>query len=127
MTLLDSSVWVEILTRGPRADEFRAWLEGDEEQLVPSIVLYEVFKRLRRDAPEEAATLGAARLQACSVVPLDDTLALEAADASLEHRLPMADAIVYATAHAYRAKLVTGDAHFANLPGVEYLGPGGEG
>ena len=123
MILLDSSVWVEILTRGPRADEFRAYLDEAEEVLVPSIVLYEVFKRLRRDAREEAATLGAARLQACTVVALDDQLAMEAADASLERGLPMADAIIYATARAYSARLITGDAHFANVPGVQYLAP----
>ncbi len=122
MTLLDSSVWVEILSNGPRAAEFSRCLNEAEGVLVPSIVLYEVFKRLRRDAPEPAATLGAARLQAYGVVPLDDRLALEAADLSLERRLPMADAIVYATACAYRATLVTTDAHFAGLPGVEYRG-----
>ncbi len=122
MTLLDSSVWVEILTNGLRADAYRRYLDEAQEILVPSIVLYEVFKRLRRDAPEQAATLGAARLQAYGVVPLDDRLALEAVDVSLERRLPMADAVVYATARAYAATLVTADAHFAGLPGVEYQG-----
>jgi predicted nucleic acid-binding protein len=113
---------MEILARGPREAECRPYLDTADEVLVPAIVLYEVFKRLRRDASEQVATLGAARLQAYGVVPLDDRLALEAADLSLEHRLPMADAIIYATAQAYGAKVITGDAHFEGLPGVEYLG-----
>ncbi len=45
-----------------------------------------------------------------------------AADVSLEHGLPMADAMVYASAQANRALLVTLDADFKGLPDVEYLG-----
>jgi predicted nucleic acid-binding protein len=47
---------------------------------------------------------------------LDTSLALEAADVSLEHGLAMADSIVYATARRHGAKVVTGDADFDGLP-----------
>jgi len=40
---------------------------------------------------------------------------------SLEHKLPMADSIILATARAYKATLWTQDEHFKNLPGVEYI------
>ena len=52
-----------------------------------------------------------------NVVPLSETLALEAADTSLEHALAMADAIVYATARSRLADLVTTDSDLEGLPG----------
>jgi predicted nucleic acid-binding protein len=55
------------------------------------------------------------------IVPFDERLALRAAEASLEHGIPMADAIVYATALAYEATIITSDADFKRLPGVVYL------
>ena len=54
-------------------------------------------------------------------VPLSDSLALAAADVSLEFRLAMADSIVYATALAEDAELVTSDSDLRNLPGVTFL------
>ena len=68
----------------------------------------------------------AARLKAATVVPLDERLALDAADLSLRCKLPLADAVVYATAQAHGAVLVTGDAHFKTLPGVHYIPGVGE-
>lgn len=52
------------------------------------------------------------------VVPLDESLAIEAADLSLAHGLAMADAIVYATALRQGATLVTSDADFDGLADV---------
>lgn len=65
----------------------------------------------------------AARMGKAWVVPLDADTAYVAAEISLEHGLAMADAIVYATALAYGATLVTSDAHLRDLPHVEYLSP----
>ena len=126
MIVLDSSGWVEVLTRGPLAERFRARLEDAEVVLVPTIILYEVYKVVYRERSEQDALAAAARLRRHDVVPLSAHLALEAADASMRHRLPMADAIVYATAQVYEALLVTGDVHFAGLPGVEYIPLEGE-
>jgi predicted nucleic acid-binding protein len=52
------------------------------------------------------------------VVPLDESLALAAADVSLEHGLAMADAIIYPTAARHRAEIITVDADLGGLPGV---------
>ena len=93
--------------------------------LVSTIVLYEGASQ---EVSAEQAVAVAARLKEQHVVPLDETLALEAADLSLRHGLAMADAIVYATARAMGATLVTSDVDFAALPGVQYLArPGGDG
>jgi predicted nucleic acid-binding protein len=52
------------------------------------------------------------------VIPLDETVALAAANVSLDHRLTATDAIVYATARVCQAQLVTANTHFRGLPGV---------
>jgi predicted nucleic acid-binding protein len=85
---------------------------------VSAIELYEVYKVVRRDLSEERAVEAAAALRRATVAPVDESLALEAADVSLELGLGMADAIIYATARRHRATLVTGDADFKGMPGA---------
>lgn len=121
MIVVDSSGWIQVFTGGPRAPELRLCLDEAETILVPTIVLYEVYKVIRREASAREADTAAARLKAYRLVPLNDQLALEAADLSLEHGLAMADAVVYATARHYDALLVTSDADLAELPGVQYI------
>jgi predicted nucleic acid-binding protein len=83
---------------------------------VSAIEAYEVYKVIRRDLSEERAIEAVAALRHARVVPVDESLALEAADISLAHRLAMADSLVYATARRSGAILVTGDADFEGLP-----------
>ena len=120
MNLVDSCGWLEYFKGGSQAEAFESYLQ-EPDLLVPTVVLYGVYKVLRRDLSERGANLAATRLKTYQVVPLDDHLALEAADISLEHELPMADAIIYATAQAHGATLVTSDEHLDGLPGVVYL------
>ena len=123
MIVVDSSGWVEHLTDGPLADAYAEHLSAGD-LLVPTIVLYEVCKFMRREVSADAAAAVAARLKEERVVPLDERLALEAAEVSLQHGLAMADAIVYATALYFGATLLTSDADFRDLPHVEYLTAG---
>jgi len=125
LILLDSSAWIDIIRNAPRADAFRRQLEEADSVLVPTIVIYEVYKWARRKASERTASVAVTWMRQHTVAPLDERVALEAADFSLEYHLAMADAIVYATAQAYEATLVTGDAHFATLQGVEHIAPPG--
>ena len=81
-----------------------------------SIEIYEVYKVLRRDLTEERAVEAVSLLRRATIVPVDEPLALEAADVSLAHGLAMADSLVFATARRFGATLVTGDADFAGLP-----------
>ena len=84
--------------------------------MVSAIEIYEVYKVIRRDISEERAIEAVAALAHATIVPVDASLALEAADVSLERGLAMADSIVYATARRYGARLVTADADFEGLP-----------
>lgn len=83
-----------------------------------AIQIYEVYKVVRRDLSEDRALEAVAALRRAVIEPVDESLALEAADLALEHGLAMADAIVYATAVRHSAMLLTTDADFRGLPGA---------
>ncbi|MDO8479587.1 MAG: PIN domain-containing protein [Candidatus Rokubacteria bacterium] len=51
-----------------------------------------------------------------ALAPVDEPLALEAADLSLAHGLAMADSLVDATARRFGATLVTRDSDFEGPP-----------
>ena len=121
MIVVDSSGWIEYFTEGPNARRYGRYLEKPSDLVTPTIVLYEVYKLIKRERTEEDALLAVAQIQKTRVVPLSESLSLAAADLSLERRLAMADAIVYATAQAEGAELVTGDRDLKGLPGVTYL------
>jgi toxin FitB len=118
LLLIDSSAWLEYLTQDTDAAKFAPFIESESPTLVPTIVLYEVVKilMLRRGKPEADRFISAALRR--TVVPLDEGLALEAAQVSNITKLAMADSIIFATARAYEAQLITGDAAFRGLPGV---------
>jgi predicted nucleic acid-binding protein len=121
LILVDSSGWIEYLAARPRADDFARYIEGDEPLVTSAIQVYEIYKVVRRDISEERAIESVSALHATTVEPLDESLALEAADISLEHGLAMADAIIFATARRRRADIVTADADFEGLPGVKLI------
>jgi predicted nucleic acid-binding protein len=119
--VIDSSGWIEFFTDGVLADEYAARMRNLAGVITPVIVLYEVYKRLKRELGEDDAIVAVSAMQRSTVVPLDQELALTAADLSLEHSLAMADAIVLATARRYRAELITSDRDFEHIPEVVFL------
>ena len=121
MNLVDSSGWLEYFAGSNLATKYSRYLEKPAELLVPTLVLYEVYRWLKRHHGEEEAVKYTTRMSEARVVSLDDSLALYAADVSLEYRLALADSIVYATALSHRAQLITSDADFKDLPQVVYL------
>ena len=120
MKTVDSSVWLEYFAAGPLADRFEKALQRRDELVTPAVVLYEVYRWILRNRGEEDAARSAALLEQTRLVAVDASLARLAAELSVEHSLAMADALVYATARAHEATLLTLDAHFEGLPGVEY-------
>ena len=121
MIVVDSSGWVEFFTDASLAADYFSRLRNLAIVVTPVIVIYEVYKRLKRDLSEDDALVAVSAMQRTRVVPVSQELALLAADLSLEHGLAMADAMVLATARLFRAELVTSDADFQNLAGVTYL------
>jgi predicted nucleic acid-binding protein len=123
LVLVDSSGWVEFLGDGSLADKFAPFFEREERLVVPVIILYEVYKKLLSAQGSTAADKFLSAALRARVVPLDEQLALLAARISLDLRLPMADAMIYATAQFVAAHLVTSDTRFQGLPGVTVIGP----
>lgn len=121
MRLVDTSVWIEWFTGTPLGRRLGKEMPERAECIVPTIVQLELSKWLLREASEERADQVIAYTQKCIVVPLDTRIALLAAELHRQHKLATADAIVYATAQARGAELLTCDAHFAKLPAVRYF------
>ncbi len=119
--LVDSSGWLEYITSDSKADLFAPYLESQRAILVPAIVLYEVRKILLQRQPKTVADHFVSEALRRIVAPVDQETALAAAVMSIQHELPMADALIYATAERHAAELVTSDAHFKGLPRVTLL------
>ena len=122
--MVDSSGWLEYFADGPNADFFAAAIENVAELVVPSVSLYEVFKRVYQQRGEDAALQAVATMLQGSIVDLDTSLALIAARISADLKLPMADSIMLATAQVYSATLWTQDGDFNNMAGVRYIAKG---
>lgn len=121
MNVVDSSGWLEYFADGSNADFFAPAIENISELIVPSINIYEVFKRLLQQRGEGAALQAVAVMAQGTIVDLSMEIALDAAKVSADLKLPMADSIVLATARAYAATLWTQDSDFENLEGVQYI------
>jgi len=121
MNVVDSSGWVEYFSNEVNAEFFTPPVQDLENLLVPSICIYEVFKRLTLDLGEENALQAVGIMSYGRVIELDRKIAIDAAQISLELKLAMADSIILATARDYSATLWTQDAHFIDLEGVKYI------
>ena len=118
MILVDTSAWIEWLIGSPTGEKLAGHLPDQADWLVPTIVQMELAKWLTREVGEDKADQVIAFTQVCQVVPLDTEIALAAADACRVHKLASADAIIFATARAQGATLLTCDKHFEGLPDV---------
>ena len=121
MNVVDSSAWLEYFADGPNAQFFAPAVEDPDQLVVPTISLYEVFKRVLQQADEGAALQAVASMQQGKVIDLTHPLALRAAAISVQLKLPMADSIILATARSHGATLWTQDVDFENFEGVQYI------
>ena len=121
MVIVDSCGWLEWFTDGKLADEYEKYLADPDKLLMPAIVLYEVYKILKREVGEEKALFAVGYMNNSPVIPLDESLALAAADIALRERLAMADAIVVAAARANDCKVITSDLDLKDQTNVKYI------
>jgi predicted nucleic acid-binding protein len=120
VNVVDSSAWLEYFADGLNAPEFACVVENPEELAVPTLTLFEVFKRACELSGESTALELVSVMLQGRVVELTASIALDAARVSRDSGLSMADSIVLATARAEDAVLWTQDAHFEGLGGVEF-------
>ena len=121
MNIVDSSGWLEYFANGANADFFAPAIEDAEQLVVPSMSIYEVFKRVLQQREESDAVRAIAVMEQGTVADLTSSLALIAARLSLQHRLPLADSVILATARAHTATLWTQDADFRGIEGVRHI------
>jgi len=121
MNVVDSSGWLAYFADEPNAEHFLAPLNDPASLVVPTVTIYEVFKVVFRESGENDALQAAIAMQRGTVVDLTVSLALSASKLGMEHKLPMADSIILATARQFKATLWTQDADFKNITGVKYF------
>jgi predicted nucleic acid-binding protein len=121
MNVVDSSGWLEFFADGPNAAFFAPFILKPRALVVPTVSLYEVFKRVLQQRDESQALQAVALMEQGNVADLNAMLALAAAKLSTDLKLPMADSIMLATARAFGATLWSQDADFEGMEGVRFV------
>ena len=122
--IIDSYGWIEYFSEGKSVKEYASYIERAEPEnfITPTIILYEVYKKIRSIYNEEKAMEAVAHIKyTTQLIDLKDNLAISAAETSLNQKLPMADAIIFTTAKNYNAKVITSDDHFKGLDSVIFI------
>ena len=121
MNIVDSSGWLAYFADEPNAKHFLAPLTDTDSLVVPTVTIYEVFKVVLRESSENEALQATVAMRKGRVVDLTDSMAIAASKISLEHKVPMADSIILATAKEFEATIWTQDSHFKDIDDVKYF------
>jgi len=121
MNVVDSSAWLSYFAGDKNADNFAKPIENVEQLILPTIILYEVFKCVLREKDESSALQAVAHMQQAKIIPLDSLLSIESAQSGCKYNLPLADSIIYTVTLKYNAILWTQDSHFSELKKVKYF------
>ena len=122
MNIVDSSCWLEYLSGSVVGEKVSKIIEDTGNLIVPSIILYEVFKKLLLEKDEDVALFIIAQVRQGRVIDLDEDLSIFAARIGKKHNLSLADSIIYATTIKYNCILYTQDKHFKDLDGAKFFG-----
>jgi len=121
MNVVDSSCWLEFFSGSSVGEKVSPIIENKELLIVPSITIYEVFKKILIELDEDRALFAIAHMKQGHVIDLNSDLAVYAAKIGKDHHLAMADSIIYTICKKYNATLWTQDKHFKLLENVTYL------
>lgn len=143
LIVLDSlavTAWLQGEAQGKIVRDLISWIEGDQEaegkarslvgEEVKEVNLYfniinlgEIFYILSRRKGEREAKGTISELMATpiEIVPVTDSLVMEAASLKIKYRIAYADAFAVATAKAKNASLITGDPKLKDLDEVPIL------
>ena len=121
MNIVDSSCWLEYLMDTETGTDIASIIENPDELVVPTIILFEVYKKLLVEKGEGYASEVISYMQTGKIIELNASLSLSAAQISLKHKLPMADSIIYAVSLQHTAVIFTCDQHFKDIPDVHYF------
>jgi len=121
MNIVDSSGWLEYFAQGGNAGLFAPAILDTNSLVVPTVCMYEVFKRRLIQRGEEDALQAIGVMSLGVISDLTQEIAINAAQISSELKIAMADSMILATARKYDAVLWTQDIDFEGLIGVKYF------
>lgn len=131
--VVDAYAWIEVFLGSEKGRKAKEILERADEVYTPDTVLAEIARKYIREGADERTT--DARLEtittAANVTQIDTKVALEAARCYTQLAMnarkrklkspSLFDAIVLAVGRVIKAKIVTGDEHFKNLPETVWI------
>ncbi|MCJ7659105.1 MAG: type II toxin-antitoxin system VapC family toxin [Anaerolineales bacterium] len=121
MNVVDSSGWLEYFAGSTNASFFAPVVKVTDTLVVPTVCIYEVFKRLLAQRGEESALQAIGIMSLGIIADLTREIAVNAATISSEFNMALTDSIILATARTYDAILWTQDADFDDIGGVQYI------
>ena len=121
MNLVDSCGWLEYFSDGANADFFEAALKDTKNLLVPTICIYEVFKKILFERGENPAFQAVGIMNQGTVLGLDFGLAIQSAKLSQEYKMPFVDSVILASARQYEAVIWSQDEHFKDIKSIRYI------
>jgi len=123
LILIDSYGWIEYFADGPLAENYAAFIEeaNPENTVTPTIVIYEVYKRIKSVKGEQKALEAYAQMSRTKIVELTSPISLKAADTNITLDLGMADSIVVAIAKAYNAEIATSNEHLKSVEKAKFI------
>lgn len=121
MNIVDSSLWVEYFLGNDIDSSIINAIKDTQNLLIPCICLYEVHRKFLSENDGGRADLSVEIMQEAAVIGITPPLAILAAKLGKQHKLPLADSIIYATAQIHNAEIYTQDSHFEGLDNVYYF------
>jgi predicted nucleic acid-binding protein len=120
---IDSYGWIERMVDGPKATKYNQIIDdtSPKDIITSAVVVFEAYRKVKMLAGEMVALEVAAALENTRVIPVDQRIAMEAADFSIEYKLHFSDALVYSTARRFGATLYTSDEDLKSLLGVHFI------
>lgn len=120
MKLLDTCVWIEIILGDSLGEVFKPLYLDKQNILLPNLVQFELQRWALCQYSEAKVNQITLTLRETNVVQTSERIVLLAAELTSKYKLHAMDALIYATALEHDAQLVTCDAHFKDLPQVDY-------
>jgi predicted nucleic acid-binding protein len=109
--------------KGTNAGEkAKEWIEGSEKAIISTINIAEVYRWILQSYDETIAEEKRKIMKKrCFIIPVTETIAVEAAKARKEKRFGLGDAIIYSTAKTEDSKILTGDKDFKAIDKVIFI------
>jgi predicted nucleic acid-binding protein len=123
-TVIDSYGWIEYFGGGKLSNKYAKYIENcsPDTYFTPSIIIYEVYKKIRSLYKEEDAIDAVMHIENyTTIVDIDTKMAIKGAEVSINEKLPMADALIQACASKLGAMIITSDPHFKGMNNVIFI------